>query len=127
MLRTTSLVAVLLLAAPAVASEGCIVDYESFELRAIAADDPASMLKEQTLSNYDWGRELDVVVAGERYEKYGLPRVLFLDEVVFHAFKDSVPFLREAHPMFVKVPTPILYAITDPSGCEFQPYQIKPN
>lgn len=123
MLRTTSLIAVLLLATPAVANEGCIVDYNTFELRAIGTDDPASMLSEQTLTNYDWGTELDAEVAGEQYEKYGLSRELAIMEVTFYAWKDSVPFTRES--TNTDTPPEILYALTDPETCAFQPYQLK--
>ena len=122
-MRTACLLAALLTVTPTLADEGCIVDYDTFEVRGILATDPASMLSEQSINSYDWGLEPAAEVAGNTYEKYGLPRVLFPTEVKFFAFKDSAPFLHDL--IGTETPPGILYALTDGQGCEFQPYVLK--
>lgn len=60
-----------------------------------------------------------ITVRGRGYVKYGLPRVLGLDEVVWFAEHDGLAVAAEAG-----VPRPeVVYVLVDPAGCGFQPYQ----
>lgn len=124
-MRTASVLVALLSVPPAFAGEGCIVDYDSLEVRGLLATDPASMLSEQSIYSYDWGLEPATVVIGNAYAKYGLPRVLFPTEVTFYGFKESAPFLREAGTR--DEPPMVVYALINGPRCEFQPYVLKPS
>lgn len=123
MLRVVSILAVVLIATPTFA-KSCIVDYETFEVRNILPTDHATIAAEQSLTSYDWGIETTAVVAGDTYSKYGLPRILYGDEVVFYGFKDSVPFLREMGS--TDAPPALLFAPVNVGDCEFQAYQLTP-
>ncbi len=116
-----ALLAVAVAIAPAEAA-GCVLDYEAFVIRAALPDD-ATTIEEQSAPNYDWyvsGEQLNVM--DHRYGKYGLPRVVTPDEIEFYAFKDSVPLFREAK-SGSGVPD-VIYASTDPTACEVQPYAL---
>ena len=60
-----------------------------------------------------------VRVEGREYVKYGLPRVLGFNEVVFFSEYDGVAFAAEPG---VEDPE-VIYALVRSVGCEFQPYQ----
>jgi hypothetical protein len=69
-----------------------------------------------------WYGDGETVTIGKRsYAKYGLPRVLGPGEVVLHATARGAPFYRVPD---VAEPE-ILYLLTDPAGCEFQPYAVQ--
>jgi hypothetical protein len=123
MLRVASILALALSATPALA-KSCIVDYETFEVRSILPTDHATIAAEQSLTSYDWGIETNVTVAGDTYMKYGLPRILYGDEIGFYGFKDSVPFLRDIASS--DTPPELLYAPVSVDDCEFQAYQLTP-
>jgi len=59
-------------------------------------------------------------VNGRRYVKYGLPRVLGVNEVTRTADYMGVPVFAEAG---ATAATEVLYVPVRP-GCEFQPYQL---
>jgi hypothetical protein len=62
-----------------------------------------------------------ITVGGRRYVRYGLPRVLGVNEVTRSADYQGVPVFTEAGAMG----TPeVLYVPVRP-GCEFQPYQLE--
>lgn len=64
-----------------------------------------------------------VTLNGKAYVKYGLPRVLGAGELKPRpvGLKDSVPFYEASESYGVEV----LYLLTQPVGCEFQPYVPK--
>lgn len=67
-----------------------------------------------------WYRDNESVrVEGQEYVKYGLPRVLGFNEVVFFSEYDGVAFAAEPG---VDEPE-VIYALVRSVGCEFQPYQ----
>jgi hypothetical protein len=61
-----------------------------------------------------------ITVNGRRYVKYGLPRVLGVNEVTRTADFMGVPVFAEAGATGT---TEVLYVPVRP-GCEFQPYQL---
>ncbi|MCE3290790.1 MAG: hypothetical protein K0R83_2802 [Caulobacter sp.] len=64
-----------------------------------------------------------VALNGKTYVKYGLPRVLTAGELKPQPYgsKDGVPFYVATEDYGVEV----LYLLTQPVGCEFQPYVPK--
>lgn len=62
-----------------------------------------------------------VVLNGVTYAKYGLPRILSATDLEPKAFalKDGAPFYLEKGNASAEV----VYALYNPVGCEFQPYQ----
>jgi hypothetical protein len=64
-----------------------------------------------------------VTVGGRQFTKYGLPRVLAPTEVGLLASSQGGPFYAVPG---VAAPE-IVYLLTDPASCEFQPYQLAPS
>lgn len=64
-----------------------------------------------------------VILNGKTYIKYGLPRVLTAAELEPrpHGLKDGVPFYLAKGDASGEV----AYLLTQPVGCEFQPYVVK--
>lgn len=70
----------------------------------------------------DWRRDnLPITVAGREYVKYGLPRVLALDEVEWVAELDGLAVAAEPGSDDPEV----VYVLVQPAECGFQPYQRK--
>lgn len=61
-----------------------------------------------------------ISVAGRDYVKYGLPRVLALNEVVWFAEHDGLAVAAEPG---ATVPE-VIYVLAQPADCGFQPYQL---
>ncbi|MDO9338851.1 MAG: hypothetical protein Q7T61_20855 [Caulobacter sp.] len=68
-------------------------------------------------------RNAPVVLNGKSFERYGLPRVIGARELEAKPFAmlDGVPFYAEKGATDIQV----VYALHEPIGCEFQPYQLK--
>ncbi|MDO9338481.1 MAG: hypothetical protein Q7T61_18970 [Caulobacter sp.] len=64
-----------------------------------------------------------VVLNGKSFERYGLPRVIHANELEARPFAmfDGVPFYSEKGATDIQV----LYALHEPVGCQFQPYQLR--
>jgi hypothetical protein len=65
-----------------------------------------------------------VSLNGKSYVKYGLPRILSAGDLDAkpYGFKDGVPFyLEKGNPA-----AEVVYLLSQPVGCEFQPYQLAP-
>ena len=64
-----------------------------------------------------------LVLNGKTFERYGLPRVIRAAELEAKPFAmvDGVPFYTEKGATDVQV----VYALHEPIGCQFQPYQLK--
>jgi hypothetical protein len=62
-----------------------------------------------------------VRLGGRTFVKYGLPRILGFDEVVYFAEHDGVLFAAEPGSARPEV----VYALVQGVGCEFQPYQVQ--
>ena len=68
-----------------------------------------------------WYRDSDpITFEGRRYVKYGLPRVLALDEVEFAGEHDGLAVVTGGTLPGQSAPT--LFVLTGPASCEFQPY-----
>ena len=62
-----------------------------------------------------------VTIRGKVYEKYGLPRVLYGDEVrLFAPYKGGFFYAEKS-----SSDPEVLYLLTRLDGCEFQPYAVK--
>lgn len=121
-LRKVIVTIALLTATSAVASDGCVADYESVTIRSPIETDSASVLSGQSLKSYEWGDGRDLQVGDHVYQKYGLPRVLFAEEMQLYGQMDTVPFVREVGS--TEEPPYVLYVLTDATQCEFQPYML---
>ena len=67
-----------------------------------------------------WYRNQEpITVRGRNYVKYGLPRVLGIDEVSWFAELDGLAVAAEPGATRPEV----VYVLVDPAGCGFQPYQ----
>lgn len=121
-LRKLIVTIALLAATPAVAGDSCVADYENVVIRSATDADSASMLSGQSLKSYEWGDGRDLQVGDHVYQKYGLPRVLFAEEMQLYGQMDTVPFVREAGT--TDEPPYVLYVLTDATQCEFQPYML---
>ena len=62
-----------------------------------------------------------ITVGGHAYEKYGLPRVLGLDEVEWFAELDELAVAAEPG----QTEPEVVYVLVEPANCGFQPYQRK--
>lgn len=64
-----------------------------------------------------------VTFKGKTYVKYGLPRILSVSDLdpKPYGLKDGVPvFLERGNPA-----AEVIYMLSQPLGCEFQPYQVE--
>lgn len=66
---------------------------------------------------------LPVTLKGKTFERYGLPRIVYASDLdpKPYGMVDGVPFFVEKGLTDVTV----VYALHEPVGCEFQPYQLK--
>lgn len=60
-----------------------------------------------------------ITVGGRNYVKYGLPRVLGRDEVVWFAEHDGLAVAAEEG----QTEPEVVYLLVEPANCGFQPYQ----
>lgn len=107
-------------ALPANASNGCLHDEAAGKLVVADVRNAKGGYAEQALIEREWRFDMQVVVAGRRFERFGLPRLLGVDEVELHAFVDGVPFFAEAGHGAAE--PSILYGLYNPLMCEFQPF-----
>lgn len=66
---------------------------------------------------------LPVTLKGKTFERYALPRIIYASDLDPKPFGmvDGVPFFVERGMTEVTV----VYALHEPVGCQFQPYQLK--
>jgi hypothetical protein len=110
-------------AVPTAHAAMCIVDYDTFEVRAdFLPSDHETMATEQTGFLQDWyvnGTPINVM--GTTYEKYGLLRLVSAADLAFHAFQGSVPVMKAVGDG--EVPE-MVYVLVRPEACEVQGYAI---
>lgn len=83
--------------------------------------DPVRLVRAKGKPFYDNAEP--VVLQGRTYVKYGLPRIVSWTDLepTPYGLKEGLPFYQEPGKG-----TDVLYALHEPVGCEFQPYQVKP-
>lgn len=83
--------------------------------------DPIRLVRAKGKPFYD--RSEPVTLQGRAYIKYGLTRIVSWTDLepTPYGLTDGIPFYRETGKS-----ADVLYALHEPIGCEFQPYQLKP-
>jgi hypothetical protein len=103
----------------------CIVDGQTLEIRDhLTADDNDYTLPDQTGETLDWYINAEPILDHDaRYEKYGLPRQVGINEMELQGWVGGVPFFKEKGD--VEVPE-VIYLLANPRDCVVQPYQKAP-
>jgi hypothetical protein len=117
--------AVLLLSANAAHAGMCVVDGETLEIRDhLIPDDNAYFVADETGAKLDWVINDEPLLSdGQTYRKYGLPRIVGIDQIELDGWMGGVPLFKGKDD--VESPE-VVYLLTNPLKCEVQPYQKAP-